>query len=155
MIRQRRQRNPCWSGQSTINAQPLPALGAQSYGYGWGRTTSTPLDQVRLLEALRQHVSPLLTVDEEWLLSTMRGVDAGQTWGAAPLGRGPGRVIEVKNGWSPFSDNGRWRLSSVGHVRDARHDYTVAILSNGWRSTGAGIPRLNAVGRAVYRITGH
>lgn len=124
-------------------------------GRGWGVSLSTPNDQVKLMTALLEGEAPLKAADAKWLVSTMRGVSASQTWGAAPFGRDAGRVIEVKNGWSPFRPSNRWRLASLGHVKDSRHDYTIAIMSNGWSSSGAGIPKLDAVGWQVYRILGY
>ena len=124
-------------------------------GRGWGYSFSTPNDQVKLMSALLDGSSPLKSADEEWLLATMRGVAKSQTWGAAPFGSARGRTVEVKNGWSPYRPDNRWRLTSLGHIKDSRHDYPVAILSTGWRSSGAGIPELDAVGWQVYRILGY
>lgn len=121
-------------------------------GYGWGRSFSTPRDQVSLMTKLLDGKAPIKRADADWILKTMRGVSADQIWGAAPFGKAKGRVVEVKNGWSPYSDTGRWRLTSLGHIKDARHDYTIAILSDGWRSQGAGVSKLNAVGNKVYAI---
>lgn len=124
-------------------------------GRGWGYSFSTPNDQVKLMTALLNGDSPLKPADAQWLLTTMRGVSKSQTWGAAPFGADSGRTIEVKNGWAPYRPDYRWRLTSLGHIKDSRHDYTIAIMSNGWGSSGAGIPKLDAIGRKVYNVLGY
>lgn len=121
-------------------------------GYGWGRSFSTPRDQAKLMTMLRDGSAPIGKTNAEWILKTMRGVSADQVWGSAPFGKAKSRTVEVKNGWSPYADTGRWRLTSLGHIKDARHDYTIAILSDGWRSKEAGVPKLNKVGSKVYDI---
>lgn len=118
-------------------------------GYGWGRTFSTANDQRLLMDSLVKG-KILNRTNRTWLLSVMAGVNREQVWGSSPMGKPSGLTVRVKNGWSPYVDTNKWRLTSAGHISGKSVNYTVAIVSNGWSNQGHGIPVLNSVGSKVY-----
>jgi hypothetical protein len=54
-----------------------------------------------------------------------------------------------KNGFAGSTCCG-WRVNSVGYVADPNGGgYSIAILSDGWRSLGEGVPMVETVAAAV------
>lgn len=140
-----------WSGyDGTARAFGLSSGTKPAWGYGWGRSWSTPDDQVLLENMLLTHTGPLRDADFANINYQMSQVSSSQTWGVAPFGRSATRTIRVKDGWVPLPDNGRWRINSMGQVVDPAHNYALAILSNGWSTMSAGVARVNPIGYAVY-----
>lgn len=123
-------------------------------GYGWGRCWSTADDQRKLMDALVSSTPALKRADVLWLQSVMLGVSPAQIWGVGAMGKATGRSVRVKDGWVVLSNDGTWRINSIGHVTGQGRNYTLAILSRGWRTMGAGTSVANQVGRSVWTIMG-
>ncbi|MER5423211.1 serine hydrolase [Streptosporangium roseum] len=122
--------------------------------YCWGITRTTASDQVRLIGALAGKRSPLPEKDRERVLRLMANVTPEQRWGISAAACEGGRVsskseVSLKNGWLRHVANGRWVVVSVGLIREAGHDYAVAVLTEDSPSMGTGIARVEG---AVKRI---
>lgn len=113
----------------------------------WGLTRTTAYDQARFVHRLLQ--GDLLT-DELRTLAwwELRHIRADQQWGVR-RGVPAGWVVGHKNGFAPSRCCG-WRVNSVGYVQDpAGGGYSVAILTDGWRSQAQGVPMVDHVASVV------
>ncbi|GLZ06046.1 hypothetical protein Acsp03_35120 [Actinomadura sp. NBRC 104412] len=123
-------------------------------GGAWGVTTTSAADQVRLLAALASPRGPLGAAYRRHLLGLMADVAPEQAWGVSACA-GKGAEVALKNGWLPRkADGGAWTVNSVGRVRDARHDYLIAVLSDRHPSMGAGVETVERVTRMVTGALG-
>ena len=114
-------------------------------GY-WGLTSTTVVDQLRLLSDLVSERSPLSAASRSYELGLMRHVEASQAWGVTEAAA-PGTVAAVKNGWLP--DPQLWVINSIGVVRHAGQLLLVAVLSDDQPSEAAGIAQDEAAAVAA------
>jgi beta-lactamase class A len=113
----------------------------------WGLTRTTVDDQVKLLSQLVSTSSPLDADSRKLAFTLMNSVDKSQDWGVPAAARS-GETFTVKNGWDTrTADNGRWVVNSVGRITSANTDVSVAVLSHGHASMGAGIAVVEKVAK--------
>lgn len=113
----------------------------------WGLTSTTAEDQAAFMHRLLQGdlLQPSGRAQAWWYL---RNIREDQRWG---IRRGVPADWEVghKNGFAGSTCCG-WRVNSVGYVADPNGGgYSIAILSDGWRSLGEGVPMVETVAAAV------
>lgn len=111
---------------------------------GWGLTTTTITDQLRLLSDLTSAHSPLKATARQYELGLMRNVEAGQDWGVT-ASADPGSGSAVKNGWLPAGSG--WVINSIGVVTHTGQRLLIAVLSDGQPSEASGIRRAEAAAR--------
>lgn len=115
----------------------------------WGLTRTTVNDQVKLLSELVDAEGPLDSGSRKVAFNLMSTVEPDQDWGV-PAAADDGERFTVKNGWlSRSTEGGRWIINSVGRLTGDDVDVSVAVLSHGHRSQGAGI----AVVQKVAKLT--
>jgi len=121
---------------------------------GWGLTTTTPLDQLRLLRQLVSPGSVLSAAEREFALRLMEDVTPDQRWGVS--GGVPSQVrVALKNGWLPLdAADTDWQINSVGRVDGLGRDYLIAVLSTGNPTEAYGIDTINEVSAIVWRQLG-
>jgi beta-lactamase class A len=113
----------------------------------WGLTRTTVDDQVKLLSQLVSTSSPLDADSRKLAFTLMNSVDESQEWGVPAAARS-GETFTVKNGWDTrTADSGRWVVNSVGRITSANTDVSVAVLSHGHASMGAGIAVVEKVAK--------
>jgi beta-lactamase class A len=113
----------------------------------WGLTRTTVDDQVKLLSQLVSTSSPLDADSRKLAFTLMNSVDKSQEWGVPAAARS-GETFTVKNGWDTrTADRGRWVVNSVGRITSANTDVSVAVLSHGHASMGAGIAVVEKVAK--------
>ena len=122
----------------------------------WGLTTTTAMDQVRLVrQAVAGAYGPLGPSYRHAITQAMQSVVPSQRWGIS-AGVPPGWSVALKNG---FFDSVccRWRINSAGFVGDpGGGGYSVAILSDGWPNQASGVAAVEYVARAVNaRLASH
>ena len=113
----------------------------------WGLTSTTAEDQAAFVHGLLQGnvLRPAGKGAAWWQL---RNVREDQQWGIR-RGVPRGWVVGQKNGFFDSACCG-WRVNSVGYVADpAGGGYSIAILSDGWRSLPEGIPMVETVAAQV------
>jgi hypothetical protein len=116
---------------------------------GWGLTTTTALDEVRLVSDFA-YPNPVLTgASRSYGLSLMEHVEADQSWGVS-AGAGPGTTVALKNGWLPVQA-ARWQVDSIGWISGRGRNYVLAVLTEGSPSQEYGIATIQALARYVYR----
>lgn len=106
----------------------------------WGLTTTSALDQVRLLEHLAFSNTLLTTTSRDYELNLMEHITPGEAWGIT-TGVPAGVTVALKNGWNPVT--GIWEINSIGWIDGAGRDYIVAVLSWGQATPEAGIDVVN------------
>ncbi len=135
-------------GQADGLAEANQRLGLTSTTPGegdyWGLTTTTPLDQVRLLSALVSTASPVSAEHRSYILQLMTQVDPDQAWGVSS-----GGTAALKNGWLDRPD-GTWAINSIGIVTSAdNRQLIIAVQSHGWDSMEAGVAAVEHLATAA------
>jgi hypothetical protein len=115
--------------------------------YGWGNTTTTAADQVRIVRTLAYPNDVLAPDAREYGLHLMESVVPGQRWGVScgPWGTrceppdyahpDPRVTVALKNGWKYLptcveqDDSCPWQVNSIGWVHGLGRDYVLAVLT--------------------------
>jgi beta-lactamase class A len=106
----------------------------------WGSTVTTPADQVRLLAMLTDDSGPLSAGSRGYELGLMSSVESDQRWGIPAAAGSAASAVYVKDGWlSADTDNGLWRINSIGRIVEPGHDWLVAVLSDHHDDEDSGI----------------
>lgn len=115
-------------------------------GY-WGETTTTALDQIRLLEHLA-FANPLLdSASRSYELGLMEHVVGYEDWGVST---GPtAATVALKNGWLPLAIDD-WQINSVGYVDGNGRDYLIAVLTTGDPTESYGIGTIDAISSSIW-----
>jgi beta-lactamase class A len=123
-------------------------------GLGWGLTSTTAGDQLRLLTDLTSPHSPLTAASRSYELSLMRKAQAGQAWGV-PVAATAGSFSAALNSSAALdgslADPRLWVVSSIGVIRHAGQELLVAVLSDGQPTRSAGIAQVQAAAVAAVR----
>jgi hypothetical protein len=117
---------------------------------GWGLTTTTALDQVRLVKTFVFPNSVLTGAARQYGLRLMESVEADQAWGITG-GVPAGTLVAVKNGWLPLQGDSDWQVDSIGWVDGHGRDYVLAVLTNGNADEGSGIDTIQTIAQTVFR----
>jgi hypothetical protein len=126
---------------------------------GWGLTTTTALDQVRLVKVFAYRNPLLSDYNRQYGLTFMERVEQGQNWGVG-CGVAAGSTIALKNGWLPFTSAlrlasaGTWQIDSIGWIRGHGRDYVLAVLTRQNPGYTYGIDTIQAISRRVYAELG-
>ena len=112
----------------------------------WGLTTTTALDQIKLLRQLVLG-GVLASGGRAYALGLMANVIASQRWGVSG-GASAGARISLKNGWLP--EHGGWQINSIGHVQSDDRDYLIAVLTSGNPSEGYGIGTIQGIAAITW-----
>lgn len=109
--------------------------GESSY---WGSTETNARDQVRLMSTLYSPTGPLTPAYRSFALDLLTHVAPDQRWGVSAADESG--TPALKNGWLPQErDDGRWIVTSVGHVTTGGREVVLAVLSRGSVTMPAGI----------------
>ncbi len=103
----------------------------------WGMTTTTAVDQIKLLKALFYEENLLQKEDQVFVKELMTHVEPDQAWG---ISKGASQFA-VKNGWLSIYSDG-WIVNSIGQVYDESKpttDYLLVILTKGEESQQSAI----------------
>jgi Beta-lactamase enzyme family len=125
---------------------------------GWGLTTTTAFDEVRLVSRFAYPNSVLTTASRQFGLNLMKHVEPDQAWGVSGGNYGvlSGATVALKNGWLPhqLAMNSDWQINSIGWVSGNGRDYVLAVLTNHNPSEGYGIGTINTIARRIYAELG-
>lgn len=135
---------------------PSPCLQCGGFPWpGWGLTTTSPRDQIRLLDLLT-HPNPLLsTWDRRYVRSLMEHVAPYESWGVSS-GAPPEAAVALKNGWLPLhSDETDWQINSIGWIQAPGSDYLIAVLTGRNPTESYGIATISAVVRVLSPFLTH
>lgn len=133
-------------------AETTPSMCVECPGFpwpGWGLTTTTAADQVRLLQTIALPNAILTNASRATALGLMDNVTPSERWGVT--GGVPDDVaVALKNGWLPLS-NGDWQINSVGWIRGQGRNYMLAILTTGNPSEDYGIATTDEISSLVWQ----
>ena len=143
--------------------------------YGWGNTTTTAADQVRIVRTLAYPNDILAPEARDYGLHLMESVLPSQRWGVScgPWGTtcdppdyahpDPGVTVALKNGWKYLptcaqqDDSCPWQVNSIGWVRGHGRDYALAVLTTddpagpGTAGLDYGITTIQGVSQRIWR----
>lgn len=92
----------------------------------WGLTTTTPKDQVKLLNNIFYHSDLLSSQDQATIRDLMSNVEADQAWG---ISAGSDNFA-LKNGWLSYGADD-WIVNSIGYIKNANGtSYTIAVYTD-------------------------
>jgi hypothetical protein len=134
-----------------IDTTPSPCVVCAGFAWpGWGLTTTTPLDQLKLLRTVFLGSAHLNGADRSYELQLMESVIPSERWGVSG-GVPSTATVALKNGWLPLNNaETDWQINSVGWVRGDGRDYLIALFSTGNPNEAYGIETLNAVSAIVW-----
>jgi membrane peptidoglycan carboxypeptidase len=111
----------------------------------FGASTTTALDQTRMIAALTDAGSPLTKTSRDLMLQLMSSVNADQTWGVSAAAFA-GEQTALKNGWLASSnEDNRWIINSTGRISSDKIDVAVSVLSHGHQDKQGGIDAVENV----------
>lgn len=111
----------------------------------WGLSTTTPQDQIKLLNNIFYKSSILSKSDQQIIRSLMENVDADQNWGISA----DSNNFAIKNGWLSYEGSG-WIVNSIGYVKNRNGtDYTIAIYTDKNSSMPAGQQTIEQLARVT------
>jgi hypothetical protein len=121
---------------------------APGSGTGWGLSSTTVGDQLRLLSDLTSGSSPLSAAARSYELGLMRLVPAARAWGVTAAAAA-GTPSAVDNGSAAGRGTAAWVVNSIGVISRAGHPVLIAVLSDGQPTESAGIDEDEAAARAA------
>jgi hypothetical protein len=133
--------------QSFLTTAGMTQTQPGANGY-WGLTTTTALDQVRLLNLFAYPNHILSLSSRAYALNLMRHVVSGENWGLS-TGAQPGTSVALKNGWLPLPTVG-WEINSIGYVHGDGRNYVAALFSRNNATEAYGIQTLDAVSQFIW-----
>ena len=117
-------------------------------GY-YGLTTTSPEDQLTLLQHLVGAPGVLDAASQSYALSLLHDVDSDQAWGVAAAADA-GTVSGVKNGWLAIdSDNDLWAVNSDGVITVSGQQVLMSIMTQHDQSEQSGISLVESVAKMV------
>jgi beta-lactamase class A len=113
----------------------------------WGLTTTTPTDQVTLVDRLVQANALLSDSSRAYALDLMEHVTPTQAWGVS-AGVAPGTTVALKNGWLPVGSG--WAVNSIGWIQGSGRDYILAVLTAQQPTEQLGIDTIGEIAEACW-----
>jgi beta-lactamase class A len=122
---------------------------------GWGWTTTTARDEVRLVSKFAFHNTVLNDTSRSYGLNLMEHVESDQAWGVS-AGVPASATVALKNGWLPLdlANDTNWQIDSIGWIHGNGRDYVLAVLSNGNPTMDDGIATISYIAAELYSELG-
>lgn len=116
--------------------------------YAWGMSTTTPSDQVKLLNNIFFQPSSLSDSSRAYIKELMQNVESDQQWG---ISAGSDNYA-IKNGWLSQSD-GKWIINSIGYIDGpGDNNYTIAVYTDDNASMNSGEKLIKKIARATRKV---
>jgi hypothetical protein len=122
---------------------------------GWGLTTTSALDQVKLVSKFAYPNAVFTPAHREYGLSLMEHIEADQAWGVTGGVPRAGTLVALKNGWVPIPPQNLWQVDSIGWISGHGRDYILAVLTSDNPSEGYGIDTISAISSRVFTELGN
>lgn len=112
----------------------------------WGMTTTTPDDQIKLLNNIFFDSNKLSSSSQEYIQSLMNNVESDQDWGISA----GSNSFYIKNGWLQNDDNSKWMINSIGYINGSNdNNYTIAVYTDGNETMADGKHLVERIARAT------
>lgn len=131
--------------QSTFNEFGMSNSTASE---SWGLSTTTPRDQVKLLNNIFYKSSLLTANSRDYINELMSNVNADQNWGISASSD----HFALKNGWLEYGSD-KWIVNSIGYIKnDDGTSYTIAIYSDHNQSMQSGEDVIEQLARVTKSV---
>lgn len=119
----------------------------------WGMTTTTPADQIKLLNNIFFSSTKLSDSSRNYIKSLMSNVETDQQWGISA----GSNDFALKNGWLDQDDgSGKWIINSIGYINGSHNnDYTIAVYTDDNSSMSSGEKLIEKLARSTRHIMDH
>lgn len=115
----------------------------------WGMTTTTPSDQIKLLNNIFFSSNKLTESEQKYIRSLMDNVESDQRWGISA----GSSDYALKNGWLDQDDSDKWIVNSIGYISGKnQNDYTIAVYTDDNSSMGSGEDLIEKLARSTKQI---
>lgn len=116
----------------------------------WGMTTTTPADQIKLLNNIFFSSTKLSDSSRNYIQHLMSNVESDQQWGISAGSNN----FALKNGWLDQDDgSGKWIINSIGRVNGSQdNDYTIAVYTDNNSSMNSGEKLVEKLARSTKNI---
>lgn len=132
--------------QSTFNQFQMTNSKANE---AWGMTSTTPADQVKLLNNIFFSSNKLTSSEQNYIKKLMYNVESDQQWGISA----GSKHYALKNGWLTDDDNGKWIINSIGYVDGSGdNDYTIAVYTDGNSTMSSGKKLVEKLARSTKDV---
>lgn len=126
-------------------------------GGHWGLTTTTALDQLKIVTVLQQPGKLLSSGSIATITDLLGNVESDQRWGIS-AGAPAGTTVLLKDGWlddaetnSQYASTGDWLINSIGYLQQGGTTYAISILTDGNPSETNGIQTVQALAGATWQ----
>ena len=119
----------------------------------WGMTTTTPADQIKLLNNIFFSSTKLSDSSRNYIKSLMSNVETDQQWGISA----GSNDFALKNGWLDQDDGSRkWIINSIGYINGSHNnDYTIAVYTDDNSSMSSGEKLIEKLALSTRHIMDH
>jgi beta-lactamase class A len=115
----------------------------------WGNSTTTPADQIKLLNNIFFSSNKLTHSEQSYIKSLMSNVESDQNWG---ISAGSSHFA-IKNGWLNQDDSDKWIVNSIGYINNGNNnDYTIAVYTNDNSTMSSGEKLIEKLARSTKKI---
>lgn len=130
--------------------QQLKMTHSHAAPINWGLSTTTAVDQLRLLKVIFQPNHYLSNRSRQLVQQLMGSVVAYQAWGVSQ----GAQTFKLKNGWLDADDAGHWAVNSIGKVTEKKRQthYLMAIYTNDNPDQTSGIKLVNRIAQGTNQI---
>ncbi len=141
-------------GMTDTTASTLQWIPGSTDLPGWGWTTTTAADQVKLVKDFAYPNAILDASERSYGLSLMSHVESDQDWGVSA--GAAGASVALKNGWLPLdlANDTNWQVDSIGWIHGNGRDYVLAVLCQGSTTEQQGIDTINHIAATIYSRLG-
>lgn len=114
----------------------------------WGLSTTTPADQIKLLNNIFYQSKLLSKQDRALIRNMMSDVESDQSWG---ISAGSSNFA-IKNGWLSYGSDG-WIVNSIGYIKNSNGtSYTIAVYTDKNNSMVTGQQTIEQLARITKSI---
>jgi beta-lactamase class A len=114
----------------------------------WGLTTTTPADQVKLLNNIFYQSKLLSSQERSTIRNLMSNVESDQAWGISA----GSNDFAIKNGWLSYGSDD-WIVNSIGYIKNNNGtSYTIAVYTDNNNSMTTGQQTIEQLARTTKSI---
>ncbi|WP_071131640.1 serine hydrolase [Enterococcus timonensis] len=113
----------------------------------WGITTTSSIDQLKLLNKIFYDPDFLNTDSQTAIISRMENIDVDQNWGISV----EAPYFALKDGWLDLTPD-CWIINSIGQVASDANSFTIAILTDQNATFSEGVDLVEELAKTTEKI---